>query len=41
MKILLILVLAALLVGCVSTVPDETIPDKPDAPLPAPLPLPR
>ena len=32
MKILLILVLAALLVGCVSTVPDETIPDKPDAP---------
>ncbi len=30
MKILLILVLAALLVGCVSTTPDETAPEKPD-----------
>ena len=30
MKFLLILVLAAFLVGCVKTTPEETIPDKPD-----------
>lgn len=30
MKLLLILVLAALIVGCVKTTPEETIPDKPD-----------
>ena len=32
MKILLILTLAALLTGCVSTTPAETIPDKPENP---------
>ena len=32
MKLLLILVLAALLVGCAKTTPEETIPDKPENP---------